>query len=96
MIILKDVESLHTLRMAVWLQHKINHQEMGLRWLRRALLVEECIKIFTELDIEYRFYPVSVNINSMPPLPSSNYPPMPSPTSPSPFADHGSKETVHP
>ncbi|KAJ8425810.1 hypothetical protein Cgig2_008859 [Carnegiea gigantea] len=97
LILLKDVESLHTLRMAVWLQHKMNHQDMGQRWVRRALLVEECVKIFKELDIEYRFYPVGINTtNSMPPLPPSNHPLMPSPTSPSPFADHGSKDVVHP
>ncbi|KAK9287376.1 hypothetical protein L1049_015794 [Liquidambar formosana] len=48
MIILKDVEEFNRLRFAVWLNHRMNHQDMGERWARRALLVEEMVKIFRE------------------------------------------------
>ncbi|KAL8142534.1 hypothetical protein V2J09_015566 [Rumex salicifolius] len=68
MIILKDMESFCTLKIAIWLQHKMNHQDMGERWGRRALLVEECVKVFRELDIEYRVLPWNVNIRNIPPL----------------------------
>ena len=88
MIILKDMESLHTLRIAVWLQHRINYQDIAERWTRRALLIEECIKIFRELDLEYRFYPVNVNVNSMSTL---NYPLVP----PHNWPTEGSKEIAH-
>uniref|UniRef100_A0A803MLQ7 Mechanosensitive ion channel protein n=1 Tax=Chenopodium quinoa TaxID=63459 RepID=A0A803MLQ7_CHEQI len=82
MVILKDTDGLNMLRIAVWLQHRMNHQDMGERWVRRALLIEECVKIFREMDIEYRVYPMNVNVTSIPPLnyahvspPSWNAPP---------------------
>ncbi|GKV02868.1 hypothetical protein SLEP1_g15251 [Rubroshorea leprosula] len=65
MFIFKDVEELNRVRFAVWLTHRMNHQDMGERWVRRALLVEEMTKIFRELDIPYRLYPVDVNIRSL-------------------------------
>ncbi|GLU14761.1 hypothetical protein SLE2022_313120 [Rubroshorea leprosula] len=71
MFIFKDVEELNRVRFAVWLTHRMNHQDMGERWIRRALLVEEMTKIFRELDIPYRLYPVDVNIRSLPtPVPN--------------------------
>ncbi|XP_021736576.1 mechanosensitive ion channel protein 6-like [Chenopodium quinoa] len=82
MVILKDTDGLNMLRIAVWLQHRMNHQDMGERWVRRALLIEECVKIFREMDIEYRVYPMNVNVTSIPTLnyaqvspPSWNAPP---------------------
>lgn len=59
------------LKMAVWMRHKINHQDMGEKWLRRAQVVEEMVKIFRELDIEYRLFPLDINIRSMPNMPNS-------------------------
>ncbi|KAH9655022.1 Mechanosensitive ion channel protein 6 [Citrus sinensis] len=66
MIILKDVEDFTRLRVAVWPCHKMNHQDMGERWTRRALLVEEMVKIFRELDIQYRLFPLDINVRSVP------------------------------
>ncbi|KAF8040412.1 hypothetical protein BT93_B2597 [Corymbia citriodora subsp. variegata] len=57
MIIFKDVEDLNERRIVVWLTHRMNHQDMGEKWARRALLVEEMVKIFKELDIQYRLLP---------------------------------------
>ncbi|XP_074285889.1 mechanosensitive ion channel protein 6-like [Silene latifolia] len=74
MIIVKDAENLHTFKIAVWLQHRMNHQDIGEKWVRRGILIEECIKIFRELDLEYRIYPVNVNVNAMPPLTHANQP----------------------
>ncbi|KAL2928417.1 Mechanosensitive ion channel protein 8, partial [Bienertia sinuspersici] len=32
MIVLKDMDGPHMLRVAIWLQHRMNHQDMGERW----------------------------------------------------------------
>ncbi|XP_047322727.1 mechanosensitive ion channel protein 6-like [Impatiens glandulifera] len=69
MIVLRDVEDMNKLKVSVWLSHRMNFQDMGERWARRALLVEEMIKVFRELDIDYRMIPFDVNVRN---LPSSN------------------------
>ncbi|KAF4388485.1 hypothetical protein F8388_012462, partial [Cannabis sativa] len=42
--------------------HRMNHQDIKERWSRRALLVEEMVKIFKQLQIEYRMLPLDVII----------------------------------
>ncbi|KAE8646845.1 mechanosensitive ion channel protein 6 isoform X2 [Cucumis sativus] len=74
MIVLKDVEELNRMRIAIWLTHRMNHQDMGERWTRRALLVEELVKIFQELDLQYRLLPLDINVRSLPPVNSTNLP----------------------
>ncbi|EXB88220.1 Mechanosensitive ion channel protein 8 [Morus notabilis] len=66
MLIMKDVEDLNKLRFSVLLTHRMNHQDIGERRTKRALLVEEMIKVFRELDIEYRMLPLNVNVRSLP------------------------------
>nr|GEY07077.1 retrovirus-related Pol polyprotein from transposon TNT 1-94 [Tanacetum cinerariifolium] len=44
------------------------------RWKRRGLLVEEMIKIFKDLDIEYRMLPVDINVRKMPTSASNRLP----------------------
>lgn len=75
MVIFKDVEDLNLVRIAVWLCHKMNHQNMGEKWARRALLVEEVVKIIKELDIQYRMLPLDINVRSLPPATTSRLPP---------------------
>ncbi|MFQ6621009.1 hypothetical protein Gotur_001428 [Gossypium turneri] len=75
MVIFKELEELNRVRIAIWLQHKMNHQDMGERWARRALLVEEMVKIFNDLDIKYRLYPIDINVCSMPTVASDHLPP---------------------
>ncbi|KAG4166725.1 hypothetical protein ERO13_A13G151200v2 [Gossypium hirsutum] len=75
MIIFKELEELNRVRIAIWLTHKMNHQDMGERFTRRALLIEEMVKIFNELDIEYRLYPININVCSVPPMASDRLPP---------------------
>ncbi|CAN1134649.1 Mechanosensitive ion channel protein 8 [Linum perenne] len=73
-VIMKDVDGLTAIRMAVWFRHRMNHQDMGEKFSRRALLVEEIVKIFKELDIQYRLCPIDINIRqtpNLPPLPHS-------------------------
>ncbi|XP_057796959.1 mechanosensitive ion channel protein 8-like [Salvia miltiorrhiza] len=74
MIVMRDMEDMNRLKFSVWLSHKMNFQDMGERWIRRSLLVEEMVKIFRELDIEYRMLPVDVNVRNMPPTSSSRVP----------------------
>ncbi|CAK9178372.1 unnamed protein product [Ilex paraguariensis] len=74
MIVLRDVEDMNRLKISIWLSHRMNHQDMGERWARRALLVEEMIKVFKELDVEYRMLPLDMNIRHMPALTSNRLP----------------------
>ncbi|KAG8378002.1 hypothetical protein BUALT_Bualt08G0092800 [Buddleja alternifolia] len=74
MIVLRDVEDMYKLQFSVWLEHRINFQDMGERWTRRALLVEEMVKIWSELDIQYRVVPLDVNVHNMPPISSARLP----------------------
>ncbi|KAL6195389.1 hypothetical protein ACLB2K_031008 [Fragaria x ananassa] len=78
MIILKNVEELNRMTFALWLTHKMNFQDVGERWERRALLLEEMVRIFQELDIQYRLLPIDINVRGMPSttttgLPHSNF-----------------------
>ncbi|XP_073312371.1 mechanosensitive ion channel protein 6-like [Primulina huaijiensis] len=73
-VVMMNLEDLHRLKLSVWMRHRMNHQDMGERWNRRALFVEEMVKIFKELDIQYRLYPVDINIRAMPPLNSNRIP----------------------
>lgn len=74
LIVMRDMEDMNRLKFSVWLSHKMNFQDMGERWTRRSLLVEEMVKIFRELDIEYRLLPLDVNVRNMPPISSSRVP----------------------
>ncbi|KAM7514025.1 hypothetical protein LguiA_003608 [Lonicera macranthoides] len=74
MIVVRDVEDLNRLKISVWLSHRMNHQDMGERWVRRAFLVEEMIKIFRDLNIEYRMLPVDVNVRNTPDSTSTRFP----------------------
>ncbi|XP_076949319.1 mechanosensitive ion channel protein 8-like [Bidens hawaiensis] len=74
LIVVRDVEDMNRLKISIWLSHRMNFQDMGERWQRRALLVEEMIKIFRDLDIEYRMLPVDLNVRNMPTLTSNRLP----------------------
>ncbi|XP_035538545.1 mechanosensitive ion channel protein 6-like isoform X2 [Juglans regia] len=74
MVIVREVIDMNKLMMTVWATHQMNFQEMRERWSRRALLIEEMVKVFREIDIEYRMLPLDVNIRNMPPLISDRLP----------------------
>ncbi|KAK3193139.1 hypothetical protein Dsin_024449 [Dipteronia sinensis] len=71
-VILKDVEDLNKLRIAVWLSHKMNYHDILERWVRRALFVEEMVKYFRELDMQFRLLPIDINVCSMPSMVNSD------------------------
>ncbi|KAI3725515.1 hypothetical protein L1987_65305 [Smallanthus sonchifolius] len=74
LIVVRDVEDMNRLKISLWPSHRMNFQDMGERWQRRALLVEEMIKIFRDLDIEYRMLPMDINVRNMPALTSNRLP----------------------
>ncbi|CAK7351827.1 unnamed protein product [Dovyalis caffra] len=74
LIIFKDAEDLTRVRIAVWLTHRMNHQDMGERYVRRSLLLDEMMKIFRELDIQYRLFPLDINVRALPPVTSERLP----------------------
>ncbi|KAK7280609.1 hypothetical protein RJT34_25674 [Clitoria ternatea] len=65
-IVFKDHDILNSVKMAIWPTHRMNFQNMGERYIRRSLLIEEMIKIFRELDINYRLLPLDVNVRALP------------------------------
>ncbi|XP_027366261.1 mechanosensitive ion channel protein 6-like isoform X2 [Abrus precatorius] len=65
-IVFKDHEQLNMVKIAIWPTHRMNFQDMGERYVRRSLLIEEMIKIFRELDINYRLLPLDINIRALP------------------------------
>ncbi|GJS30276.1 mechanosensitive ion channel protein 6-like protein [Tanacetum coccineum] len=73
-ILVRDVEDLNRVNISIWLFHRMNFQNMLERWKRRGLLLEEMIKIFKDLDIEYRMLPVDINVRKMPTLDSNRLP----------------------
>lgn len=66
MIVMRDFDELNRVKLAVWPTHKMNYQDIGERFVRRSLLIEEMIKIFKEFDIDYRLYPVDISVRSLP------------------------------
>ncbi|KAI4367242.1 hypothetical protein MLD38_023004 [Melastoma candidum] len=75
MLIMKDMDDLNRVRFALWFGHRMNHQDMGEKWARRALLVEEMVNIFKDLDLQYRLFPIDINVRSMPVPSSARVPP---------------------
>ncbi|KAJ6739297.1 MECHANOSENSITIVE ION CHANNEL PROTEIN [Salix koriyanagi] len=71
----EEVVDLNKLMVAVWMRHRMNHQDMAEKNKRRALLIEEMVIIFSEIDIQYRLFPIDINIRAMPPLDKNYCPP---------------------
>lgn len=65
---------MNRLKISIWLRHRINYQNMGERWARRELVVQDMIKVLRELEIEYRMLPVDVNLRQMASLTSDRLP----------------------
>ncbi|XP_042427913.1 mechanosensitive ion channel protein 6-like [Zingiber officinale] len=65
LVVLRDVDDMNKLKISIWMRHRINFQDMGERFVRRELVVQEMIKVLRELDIEYRMAPLDVNVRNM-------------------------------
>ncbi|KAJ1254387.1 hypothetical protein BS78_K072300 [Paspalum vaginatum] len=74
MVVLRDVDDTNKLKVSIWFRHTINFQDMGLRFVRRELVLQEMIRILKDLEIEYRMLPIDVNVRNAPPIQSSRMP----------------------
>ena len=66
-IAFREMCGLNSMKITIWATHKMNHHNMGERFVRRGQLLEEIGKSCRETDIEYRLYPLNINIKSLPP-----------------------------
>ncbi|KAK8668426.1 hypothetical protein V6N13_105881 [Hibiscus sabdariffa] len=66
MIVIKDLDKLNRIKFALWVTHKMNYQDIGERLERRSRLAEEITNIFKELDLQYRLFPIDINVCSLP------------------------------
>lgn len=73
-VVLRDVDDMNRLKVSIWLRHRINFQNMGVRFERREAVVAEMIRVLRELDIEYRMLPLDVNLRNMPLVTSTRVP----------------------
>ncbi|XP_076948556.1 mechanosensitive ion channel protein 6-like [Bidens hawaiensis] len=64
-IVVKGVDDMNTLKMVVWPTHVVNHHYMSQRWERRSELILEMIKVFKDLEIDFRLPALSVNIDNI-------------------------------
>ncbi|OEL26902.1 Mechanosensitive ion channel protein 8 [Dichanthelium oligosanthes] len=74
MVVLRDVDDTNKLKVSIWLRHTLNFQDMGMRFVRRELVLQEMIKVLKDLEIEYRMLPLDVNIRNAPPIQSTRMP----------------------
>lgn len=64
------------IKLHMWWRHKINFQDMSERYIRKGAVIDEMVRIFKEHDVEYRLYPIDINIKNMPsPVTTSRLPP---------------------
>ncbi|KAK6939022.1 Mechanosensitive ion channel MscS [Dillenia turbinata] len=64
-VVTTGVENMNKLNMKIIAKHRMNKQDAREVLVRRALLVEELIKILRELNIEYRELPVDTNSRNL-------------------------------
>jgi len=74
MVVLRDVDDTNKLKVSIWLRHTLNFQDMGMRWVRRELVLQEMIRVLKDLEIEYRVLPLDVNVRTAPPIQSTRMP----------------------
>ncbi|RLN07529.1 mechanosensitive ion channel protein 6-like [Panicum miliaceum] len=74
MVVLRDVDDTNKLKVSIWLRHTFNFQDMGMRFARRELVLQEMIRVLKDLEIEYRMLPLDVNVRSAPPINSTRMP----------------------
>ena len=61
-VVVKEIENVNKLKMALYCNHTMNFQEFGEKNKRRTELVLEIKKIFEELDIKYYLLPQQVHL----------------------------------
>lgn len=74
MVVLRDVDDTNKLKASIWCRQTINFHDMGMRFERRELLLQEMIKVLRDLEIEYRMLPLDINVRNAPAIQSSRMP----------------------
>ncbi|KAI3468543.1 hypothetical protein Pfo_025206 [Paulownia fortunei] len=64
-VIVKEIENMDKMKMALSVQHTINHQNYGDRNIRISELLLELKKIFENLDIKYHLLPQEVHLTQV-------------------------------
>ncbi|XP_022636175.1 mechanosensitive ion channel protein 10-like isoform X2 [Vigna radiata var. radiata] len=62
-VVVKDIENVNKLKMALYVTHTINFQNYGEKSNRRSELVLELKKIFEDLNIKYHLLPQEVHLS---------------------------------
>ncbi|KAJ7979268.1 Mechanosensitive ion channel protein [Quillaja saponaria] len=62
-VIVKEIENVNTMKMALYVTHTINFQNTGDKNSRRSDLVLELKKIFEDLNIKFRLLPQEVHLS---------------------------------
>lgn len=62
-VIVKEIENMDKMKMALCVQHTMNHQNYGERNNRMSDLILELKKIFENLGIKYRLLPQEVHLS---------------------------------
>jgi len=62
-VVVKEIENVNKLKMALYCTHTMNFQEYGEKNKRKSELVIEIKKIFEELNIKYYLLPQQVHLN---------------------------------
>lgn len=62
-VVVKEIENVNKLKMALFCNHTMNFQEFGEKNKRRTELVIEIKKIFEELNIKYYLLPQQVHLS---------------------------------
>ncbi|KAJ7513409.1 hypothetical protein O6H91_24G005900 [Diphasiastrum complanatum] len=63
-MVVREIENMNKMTMSLWLQHTMNHQDSGEKWIRRSDLILEMKKYFQELGIEYQLLPQDVRVQA--------------------------------
>ncbi|GER56238.1 mechanosensitive ion channel family protein [Striga asiatica] len=64
-VIVKEIENMDKLKMALGVQHTINHQNYGDRNIRITELILELKKMFENLDITYHLLPQEIHLTQV-------------------------------
>ncbi|EEF42472.1 conserved hypothetical protein [Ricinus communis] len=64
-VVVKEIENANSLKMALHVQHTINHQNYGERTNRISELILELKKIFEDLGIKYNLLPLQIHLNQL-------------------------------
>ncbi|KAL3497976.1 hypothetical protein ACH5RR_040708 [Cinchona calisaya] len=64
-VIVKEIENVDKLKMALCVQHTINHQNFGDRNIRITELIFELKRIFEALNIKYHLLPQEVHLTQV-------------------------------